>query len=90
MAGRQHPTLPFHPTVAETLIKPHFRRNHGLKVGSVEWKKALAWGRYGVRELQALNHVHKFRSMKKRYDFEVHDPAAAERHLVARVSDTIV
>eukprot|EP01031_Cornospumella_fuschlensis_P033819 gene33820-40920_t len=33
-------------------------------------KKAVAQGRYFVREIIALNRLHKYRSMKKRYDQE--------------------
>lgn len=31
-------------------------------------KKSLAWGRYRLREVQTVIHVHKFRHLKKHYD----------------------
>eukprot|EP00758_Cryptobia_borreli_P013613 Tbor_TRINITY_DN5849_c5_g1::TRINITY_DN5849_c5_g1_i1::g.6032::m.6032 len=34
-----------------------------------EFRRALAWGRFNLAELEALIHIHKFRSMKKRYDW---------------------
>ena len=35
---------------------------------SDELKRSLAWGRYRLREVQTVVHVHKFRHLKKHYD----------------------
>ena len=66
--GSQHPTKPL-PEVREE-IKKWFWRNKDLEVGGMEWKKALAKGRYyGIRQMETLIHVHKYRAMKRRYEW---------------------
>lgn len=47
-------------------VKEAFFRNKDL-VNEVEIKKAIAFGRYWVRELNAINALHKYRSLKKKY-----------------------
>ena len=47
--------------------KAAFIDNRGL-TDPTEVKKAVAKGRYWVRELQAIGKLHKYRQMRKRYD----------------------
>ena len=47
--------------------KVGFMENKSL-TDAVEVKKAVAKGRYWVRELQAIGALHKYRKMRKRYD----------------------
>ena len=61
----------------------NFISNSGTIMSEEELNKALAKGRYWVRELHAITALHKYRQMKKRYgsvstdDFEV-DVSASE------------
>jgi hypothetical protein len=47
--------------------KEAFFKNKNV-VDEVELKKAIAKGRYWVRELTAISALHKYRSLRKRYD----------------------
>lgn len=51
-------------------VRQRFMRNASVTPGTKEFKKALAWGRVGLRDVQTVIHVHKFRNMKKAYDWE--------------------
>ena len=72
---QQYKTLLFladhHPTLAAEVargkVRERFAANRDLQPGSVEWKRALAWGRYWEKELEALVHLHKYRAVNKRY-----------------------
>ena len=33
----------------------------------LDFAELIAWGRYSLREIEALNGLHKYREMKKRY-----------------------
>lgn len=48
-----------------TKVKRAFLENSSLDEVGV--KKALAYGRYCAREIVAVNQLHKYRTMKKRY-----------------------
>jgi hypothetical protein len=61
--GQDHPAKPMLKFREE--VKGHFLRNKGA--AGDELKRALAWGRYNLKELEALIHIHKFRAMRK-YD----------------------
>eukprot|EP00744_Colponema_vietnamica_P003007 GILI01004657.1.p1 GENE.GILI01004657.1~~GILI01004657.1.p1 ORF type:complete len:142 (-),score=20.46 GILI01004657.1:134-559(-) len=37
---------------------------------TAEFMKALAWGRYGLKDLEALIYLHKYRAMRARYGWE--------------------
>jgi hypothetical protein len=50
-------------------IKKEFLCNRELS-DPIEIKKRVAKGRYWVREVSAINALHKYRQMKKRYDPE--------------------
>jgi hypothetical protein len=49
-----------------TRAKEKFFENAGI-TEEVELKKAIATGRYWVRELSAISKLHKYRTMAKRY-----------------------
>jgi hypothetical protein len=51
-------------------VRKRFMRNSSVVPDTKEFKEALAWGRAGLRDVQAVIHVHKFRHMKKSYDWE--------------------
>ena len=46
-----------------------FRRHGAVAVGSDEWKRCLARGRYELRNVQAFVDLHRFRRMKHAYDW---------------------
>eukprot|EP01039_Chlorochromonas_danica_P010486 gene10486-11616_t len=48
-------------------VKKSFHQNSNLS-NEVEIKKAIALGRYWVREIMAVNQLHKYRAMKRRYE----------------------
>ena len=47
--------------------KAAFFANRALPPGGVEAKRAIAKGRYWVREVVAVNQLHKYRSMRRSY-----------------------
>ena len=47
-------------------VKREFLANAQLK-DEIEIKKAIAKGRYFVREIMAINQLHKYRHLKKAY-----------------------
>ena len=51
-------------------IKADFFKNRHL-TSELEIKKAVANGRYWVREIIAISKLKKYRAMKRRYDKEV-------------------
>ncbi len=55
--------------VARKEIKLQFRRNANVQPATPEFKRALAWGRYRLREIYTLVEIKKFRAMKA-YDWE--------------------
>ena len=60
-----HPTID--PVTARGKLKQHFLKNAEIDIGSDDYKKCLAYGRYMEKELESLIHLHKYRTMKKRY-----------------------
>ena len=63
VAGRVYPQgLDF----VRVRAKEAFMKNSALS-DEVELKKAIAKGRYWVREVTAISALHKYRLMKKRY-----------------------
>lgn len=68
LLGPQMPTMPMERYRA--IVKRQFIKNKDIAPNSDEFKKALAWGRVGLREVEAVIHVHKFRAMKRNYDWE--------------------
>lgn len=48
-------------------VKKAFLKNKDIH-DDIEFKKAIAYGRYQVRELVAINKLHKYRQMKHRYE----------------------
>ena len=65
--GRQHPTQPL--SSVRSQLRKEFNRQRGLEVNSEAFLRALAFGEYCVKELEALISVHKFRAMRK-YDWD--------------------
>ena len=62
----EHPTKSLNEL--RPMIKRHFMDNKNVEVGSNNWKKCLAKGRYyGIKQLQTIIHMHKYRTMKSRY-----------------------
>lgn len=51
--------------------KDGFRKNSGLQ-DEVAVKKAVAEGRYWVREVVAISKLHKYRSIRRKYDWNSH------------------
>ena len=49
-----------------------------------EFQKALAWGRYNLRELEAFYHIHKFRAMR-RYDWSSESDRRDAEALIAKL-----
>ena len=48
-------------------VKAAFLSNRNLQIGGLDSKRAIAKGRYWVREVVAVNQLHKYRSMKRSY-----------------------
>ena len=50
-------------------VKKEFAKKSQLDFVSneIEFKKAIALGRYWVREIMAISKLHKYRAMKRRY-----------------------
>ena len=48
-------------------VKKEFFTNKSL-VDDIKIKQAIARGRYEVREMIALSKLHKYRTLKRRYD----------------------
>ncbi|KAJ9468957.1 LYR motif-containing protein 5 [Diplonema papillatum] len=61
----------YHPTKTKeqvrTMVRNKFLANKDLEVGSADWKRALGYGRYMVKEFEALIYLHKYRALKQRY-----------------------
>jgi len=64
LAGRDYPQGLDH---VREKAKLAFQKNHNL-TDIIEIKKAVAFGRYQVREIRAMTMFHKYRTMKKRYN----------------------
>lgn len=64
LVGRDYPEG---LSVVRARAKEAFFKNKDLK-DDVSIKKAIAHGRYWVRELAAVTRLHKYRTLKKRYD----------------------
>ena len=66
---------PLYPTKTvdeyRRVVRKYFAMNKMVPVGSVEYKRCLARGRYELKGVEVFIHVHKFRRMKKTYDWEV-------------------
>ena len=64
---------PYMPTMDRrrytALVKRRFLEQKEVKADSEEFKKALAYGRYMLKETQGVIEIHKFRSMKM-YDWD--------------------
>ena len=56
--------------VARGRIKAAFAANALLEPGTAEWKRALAWGRHEVRNMQAQHEIKQFRALRGRYENE--------------------
>ena len=66
LAGRHYPQG---LSVLREKVKKEFISNREL-TDPINLKKQIAKGRYWVREVSAINSLHKYRQMKKRYDPE--------------------
>ena len=64
---------PLYPTksVAEyrDVVRKYFLMNRDVEVDSPAFKRCLARGRYELKGVEVFIHVHKFRRMKKTYDW---------------------
>ena len=64
---------PRYPGMAEATYRGHvkraFRNNENVEVGSREWKVCLAKGRYELKNIETFIDFHRFRRMKKQYDW---------------------
>ena len=63
MAGRHYPQG---LKVVKERAKREFNKNREL-VDEIEVLKAIAKGRYQVREMDAISKLHKYRAMNKRW-----------------------
>ena len=68
IVGREYPTG--YASIRER-IREGFLKN-AVVTDELELKKAIAFGRYWVREIKAISHMSKFRAMKHRYDARDH------------------
>ena len=50
-------------------VRAGFLANAALAPDTPEFKRALARGRWELKELEALIEIHKYRSMKSRYEW---------------------
>mmetsp|Transcript_41366 Transcript_41366/g.48036 ORF Transcript_41366/g.48036 Transcript_41366/m.48036 type:complete len:122 (+) Transcript_41366:164-529(+) len=66
--GPHLPTMPMERY--RHVVKSQFLKHQDVGIGSTAFKKALAWGRVGLREVESVISVHKFRSLKRNYDWE--------------------
>lgn len=65
VAGRNYPEGLFS---LRQQVKRKFFENHHLDENSIEFKHCIKYGRYMVNEIQALGRLHKYRTLKRRYD----------------------
>lgn len=65
-AATVYGTLPL--GTARERIKRAFRSNGALQPDSAEFKRALAWGRHEIRNMQATAEVKTFRSLRANYE----------------------
>ena len=68
IVGKEYPTG--YQSIREK-IREGFLKNSNI-TDEIELKKAVAYGRYWVREVKAISHFSKFRAMKHRYDARDH------------------
>ncbi|KAL1529027.1 hypothetical protein AB1Y20_010347 [Prymnesium parvum] len=64
VVGRDYP---LGLSVVREKAKKAFLANSHLEVGSFEWKKAIAYGRYMVKEMIGVIQLRKYRAIKQRY-----------------------
>ena len=57
-------------------IKTQFFKNKDLSEDSPEFKKALAWGRYEIKNMQAMHEIRVYRRMKDHYEDPEHQSMA--------------
>ena len=63
-AGKDYPLgLDF----IRTKAKQYILKNKDLQLDSIEFRKAIAYGRFQVKEILAVNQLKKYRAMKSRY-----------------------
>ena len=55
------------PRMREKIRAPFLASRH-LAPGSPEWRRALAWGRFELKNMRALHEVKQFRSLRDSYD----------------------
>jgi hypothetical protein len=67
LAGSMHPT--FSTAKVREKVKAAFLANKDLEVGSKDFKRALAHGRWQLKELEALLDFHKYRDLRKKYSW---------------------
>jgi hypothetical protein len=64
---------PYHPTFpvskVRDKVKAAFLANQGMDLDDREFKRALARGRYELKELEALIDFHKYRALRSRYSW---------------------
>ncbi len=65
-ASHYNNSIPF--SRAREKIKAAFFKHKDLEIESPEWKKALAWGRYEIKEMKAMHEIRVYRRMKNQYD----------------------
>lgn len=63
IAGRNHPQG---LSYIRDRVKAAFQANKNV-ANELEMRKCIGYGRYQVRELYALNALHKYRTLRKRY-----------------------
>ena len=57
-------------------IKKEFFKNKDLAEDSVEFKKALAWGRWQIKEMQGAHEISLYRKMRNHYEEEDYESMA--------------
>lgn len=65
MLAPRHPT--FDVAKVRGKVRAAFHAHRDVAVDSAEFKRALAWGRYQLKELEALIDFHRYRAMRARY-----------------------
>ena len=63
--AERHPT--FTVDKVRGKVKAAFMANAAVAAGSAEFKRALARGRWELKELEALIDLHRYRAMRQRY-----------------------
>ena len=65
LAGKSYPLGLSH--IREKVKEEFFKNKNISKLDELEIKRAVARGRYSVKEIQKFSQFHKYRSISKRY-----------------------